>query len=194
MDGARFDSFVRTVVTAAFGLGGPRGAAACSRKGARCGRGQGGCCNGLRCCAKGRAAKRCRAVLVDPGNCGRCGFRCPTGAACSRGTCACDPSDAVLLAPDRLCWLTWGEAGGANGQFSNPSGVAIGPNGHAYVTDTYNHRLQEFTATGGFVRSWGSEGGGDGHFDVPQSVAVGGRGSVYVADFNNNRIVRALPL
>lgn len=108
MDGTRFDSLVRTVATAssrrvmlkalgggalaaALGLGGPSGAAACNRKGARCGRGEGGCCDGLRCCTNGRGDGRCRALLNDPDNCGACGSRCPTGATCVHGTCSCDP-------------------------------------------------------------------------------------------------------
>ena len=27
--------------------------------------------------------------------------------------------------------------------------------GNVYVTDTFNNRMQEFTQTGGFIRTWG---------------------------------------
>jgi DNA-binding beta-propeller fold protein YncE len=73
-------------------------------------------------------------------------------------------------------------------------GVAVGAGGHVYVADSSNNRIQEFDATGNFVRWWGSEGSGDGQFSTPNGVAVDGTGQVYVADSGNNRIVRVQPV
>ena len=70
----------------------------------------------------------------------------------------------------------------------NPSSVAVGGNGRAYVTDTHNSRLQEFTATGGFFRTWGTEGSANAQFTAPQGAAVGSNSHVTVTDTGNSRI------
>lgn len=47
----------------------------------------------------------------------------------------------------------WGKLGTANGQFGNNAfGLATDKGGNVYVADTDNHRVQVFTASGGFVR------------------------------------------
>lgn len=44
------------------------------------------------------------------------------------------------------------------GEFDNPQDVAINQStGHIYVRDRDNRRVQEFTATGAFVRMWGQD-------------------------------------
>jgi DNA-binding beta-propeller fold protein YncE len=82
------------------------------------------------------------------------------------------------------------------GFFNRPSAVAIGPSGNIYVADTWNFRIQVFTADGNFVRSWGSRaelGTGapieprDG-FWGPRSVALDADENVYVADTGNKRV------
>ena len=83
---------------------------------------------------------------------------------------------------------TWGSLGTSNGQFDEPSGTAVGPNGNVYVVDRNNHRVQMFTSAGSFVSGWGGFGTGNGQFDEPRDVAVDAGGFVYVADFNNNRV------
>jgi DNA-binding beta-propeller fold protein YncE len=72
--------------------------------------------------------------------------------------------------------------------------VAAGGSGQTYVADFSNQRIQEFDATGRFVRQWGRLGSGDGQFNGPVGVAVGGNGHVYVTDPGNDRIVRVKPL
>lgn len=43
-----------------------------------------------------------------------------------------------------------------NGGLNQPEGVAVNnATGNVYVTDTFNNRVQQFTQTGGFVRTWG---------------------------------------
>ncbi len=56
------------------------------------------------------------------------------------------------------------------------------------MADRYNHRIQVFTAEGGFVRQWGSDGSAAGEFNSPEGIAIAANGQVYVADTYNNRI------
>jgi len=76
------------------------------------------------------------------------------------------------------------------GQFYDPRSVAVAPDGTVYVADTYNHRIQRFSASGAFLGTWGARGSGDGQFDRPHGVAVAPDGTVYVADTYNHRIQR----
>ena len=83
---------------------------------------------------------------------------------------------------------SWGSFGWGHGQFGYPEGVAVDANGHVYVPDTDNNRIEKFTADGAFLTAWGSKGRGDGQFAYPQGVAVDAHGHVYVADTQNHRI------
>ncbi len=91
----------------------------------------------------------------------------------------------------------WGSfADGVNiqigpGTFNEPWGIAVGPDGSVYVTDTWNHRVQKFTAEGRFLKTWGAFGQGESpdSFYGPRGLAVDGKGRVYVMDTGNKRIV-----
>jgi 4-amino-4-deoxy-L-arabinose transferase-like glycosyltransferase/sugar lactone lactonase YvrE len=72
---------------------------------------------------------------------------------------------------------SWGSRGEGPGQFQEPRGVAVSPQGTVYVADTGNHRLQVLDQAGAFVAEWGAEVLGE-----PFDVAVGGDGRVYVVD------------
>ncbi|CAN5357472.1 hypothetical protein BH10ACI3_BH10ACI3_05070 [soil metagenome] len=50
-------------------------------------------------------------------------------------------------------FTTWGDAGAGEGQFNEPTGIAIG-NNMVFVADTGNHRVQTFDLDGKFVRQW----------------------------------------
>lgn len=47
--------------------------------------------------------------------------------------------------------LEWGQEGGAPGEFVNPHGLDIGPDGRLYVSDRENSRLQVFDQMGKFI-------------------------------------------
>lgn len=49
----------------------------------------------------------------------------------------------------------FGGAGGGNGLFKVPTGIAVDPSGHIHVFDSGNHVVQVFTNTGTFVTQWG---------------------------------------
>ena len=82
----------------------------------------------------------------------------------------------------------FGSAGAGQGQFNQPKGIAIGPNGDMYVADALNNRIEVLSATGQFIRAWGTKGNGDGQFNEPWGIAVSKDGQVYVADTWNHRI------
>ena len=86
----------------------------------------------------------------------------------------------------------FGKGGSLDGEFINPSGVALDRTGNLYVVDTGNQRIQKFDADSNFILKWGSAGNGDGEFDLRISfladVTVDSLGNVYVADTGNNRV------
>lgn len=79
----------------------------------------------------------------------------------------------------------------APGSFNEPWGIAIGPDGSIYATDTWNHRVQKFSANGKFLKEWGIFGQGETpeSFYGPRGLAVDAQGRVYVTDTGNKRIV-----
>ncbi len=75
--------------------------------------------------------------------------------------------------------------------FCEPWGVAVGPDGTVYVTDTWNARIMRFTSDGKLLNHWGVYGAPESPdaFWGPRGIAVDGQGHVYVADTGNKRIV-----
>jgi len=89
-----------------------------------------------------------------------------------------------------------GGPGAGPGEFDSPGGVAVGPDGHLFVADFYNHRIQELEPDGSFVRQWGTTGvpgSGAGEFTYPTDVALGANGMLYVADGYADRIQAFAP-
>jgi sugar lactone lactonase YvrE len=84
----------------------------------------------------------------------------------------------------------WGSVGSADGQFTQPRGIATDSAGSVYVADTQNSRIEKFAPDGTFLAKWGTTGSGDGQFAQasPYGIAIDGADNVYAADRNNNRI------
>ena len=91
----------------------------------------------------------------------------------------------------------WGSFTGENvvpapgGTFNEPWGIGVGPDGSVYVADTWNHRIQMFTADGVFVKAWGYFGQAEKPeaFWGPRDILVDSQGRVFVTDTGNKRVV-----
>jgi sugar lactone lactonase YvrE len=91
------------------------------------------------------------------------------------------------------------EDAGRDTKMYGPRGVAVGPDGNEYVTDTGNKRVLVFSPEGRFLRKIDSGMSPNrkppdypftkpGEFNEPLGIAVDASGNVYVADTNNRRI------
>lgn len=87
--------------------------------------------------------------------------------------------------------LSLGSLGGAAepapDEFGSVTSVAVGPEGHLWVADGRNARIQVFDRDGVLVRSVGREGQGPGEFGAVNSLAWLGD-TLLVLDFGNGRI------
>jgi DNA-binding beta-propeller fold protein YncE len=82
-----------------------------------------------------------------------------------------------------------GEPGTDDRRFNEPTDVAFGPNGVAYVSDGYgNSRVVMVDLQGRYLGEWGRPGTATGEFNTPHAIAVAADGIVYVADRENARI------
>jgi DNA-binding beta-propeller fold protein YncE len=97
-------------------------------------------------------------------------------------------SSLLVLDADGKLVASIGGPGSKPGQFKQPHGVALGPDGDVYVADTGNNRVQIFDGAGKFIDAFGESGSEPGHLDGPMSVAVGADGRIFVADTGNDRI------
>ncbi len=100
------------------------------------------------------------------------------------------------LSPNGEILHTWGtfadisKGAAPGGTFNEPWGVAVGPDGSVYVADTWNHRIQKFSAEGEFLTMWGHgpTDTADGFYG-PRGIAVDAQGHVFVTDTGNKRIL-----
>jgi DNA-binding beta-propeller fold protein YncE len=78
--------------------------------------------------------------------------------------------------------------GDAPGQFQNPKGLAVDPDGHLYVADAAFNHFQIFNLDGRILTFVGQVGTRRGQFQVPTGIAITPDGAIYVADQINRRI------
>jgi DNA-binding beta-propeller fold protein YncE len=79
------------------------------------------------------------------------------------------------------------------GTFYEPWGIAVGLDGSVYVADTWNHRVQKFTADGEPITMWGHGISQDSQdmlgFYGPRSIVVDAKRHVLVTDTGNARVI-----
>lgn len=81
----------------------------------------------------------------------------------------------------------FGERGTAAGQFNFPTGMATDRDGILFIADTYNHRVQRVTTTGG-VAVVGHRGQRPGEFMAPMGIATDEERAFYIVEQGNHRI------
>ena len=72
--------------------------------------------------------------------------------------------------------------GNEYGAFLFPTYLAVAPNGHLFVSDTLNARIQEFDVNGKFVQAIGHRGTAFGQFDMLKGVGMDSFGNIYAVD------------
>lgn len=88
------------------------------------------------------------------------------------------------------------DGSGSTARFDSPTGLALGPDGALYVSDTGNHTVRRVTLAGVVTTLAGSAGSADfadgsttsARFNQPLGLAVAPDGTVFVADSGNHLI------
>jgi DNA-binding beta-propeller fold protein YncE len=112
---------------------------------------------------------------------------------------ACNHRVQVFDARDSSAKLVkhWGEQGHEPGKLNFPYDIMLDdaalagqPDGHVYLCEFGNHRVQKFTTDGQFVASFGRNGRREGELDQPWGIARDSRGRMFVLDTYNHRVQR----
>jgi len=98
-----------------------------------------------------------------------------------------DAHRVIVLDQTGKTLLTWGSKGELDGQFKDPSGIAVDESGKVYVADRGNGRIQVFDGKGTFLSSFGTKGSGPKQFSKPYGICAV-QGLLYVADAGNSRV------
>src|SRR5262249_29849119 len=75
-----------------------------------------------------------------------------------------------------------GGKGRDKGQFNSPTAIAVDGNENAFIADTGNGRIEQFSPTGAFVNIIKIAGNNRGQSSDPSGIAVDHAGNIYVAD------------
>jgi len=84
--------------------------------------------------------------------------------------------------------LTVGQPGAGPGEFHRAEGIGLDTAGNVFVADSCNHRIQVFSADGGFLRQYGRPGNQPGEMSYPYDIRVDAAGRQFVCEFGNSRI------
>jgi DNA-binding beta-propeller fold protein YncE len=82
--------------------------------------------------------------------------------------------------------------GGAS-QLNRPAGLVVDSRDTLLVSDTLNHRIVRFSASGEVLETFGSFGSEPGQFNMPWGVGVDVLDNIYVADWRNDRVQKFSP-
>ena len=94
----------------------------------------------------------------------------------------------ILNSSDLTFFNSFGSHGRDDGQLYLPMDVAFDSTGNVYVTDSYNDRIQVFTAEGQFVTKFGRHDSDDGELNCPNGICIDSEGVVYVSEESKNRV------
>ena len=107
------------------------------------------------------------------------------------------------FSPDGQVLATWGSAGNGDGQFNDPTSVAVDPaTNKVYVADPRNKRIQIFDQNGKFLSKWSvPEWGEPAGFEDLAIDSQAGRlyassahiNTVFIFDLNGTRIGSLMP-
>ena len=84
----------------------------------------------------------------------------------------------------------WGTEGPDPGQLRYPYDILLDGQGHVYLCEFGNHRVQKFTLEGDLIGWWGKNGHRDGELDQPWGITRDSQGRMYVLDSYNHRVQR----
>lgn len=86
-------------------------------------------------------------------------------------------------------------------ELSNPQSLCVDQSsGNVYISDSFNHRIKKYDASGNLLATYGGIGGpygygtALGYFLYPKQVATNPSGYLYVADYGNSRVVVKNPV
>jgi hypothetical protein len=77
---------------------------------------------------------------------------------------------------------SFGKRGNGEGSFNTPTAITRDDEGHLYVTDAFNFRIQEFDPEGNYIKSYGWQGKTPGTFARPRGIDVDRSGHLYTLD------------
>lgn len=95
----------------------------------------------------------------------------------------------------RLTWgseAPWGKPTPPE-QLLYPSGLAVGPDGNIFVTDSGHDRVKVFTSEGEFVKEWGVKGIKPGDLNAAGGLSFDAAGRLHEADAANHRVQMFMP-
>lgn len=78
-----------------------------------------------------------------------------------------------------------GRKGSADGQFNNPSRIAVDSQGNVWIADSGNKRIQKFDSEGNFLMKFGTSGTGNGQFSGIYDMVLDSNDNIYTYDGAN---------